>query len=282
MTADSEEKLLVDTLFGIQEEIPPAKAVYDEELPHFLFNQDDDSQALLPLINVPYYRPRILSQPRLSALIPYLNELSLFEKQWGYGLLSDTRESWCRRMKEEAAPLLNSVRDVCEREKILQPRSIFAYLYAKADGDKVHVYRSDGTTVLTTIPFERLDNGVSPADKFSSSDLTGVAVMAVNMGRNATDIAKKWLLTGQDADYKYLDGFIREMIFAMAEYTAAAIVKEGCCVGSLYSLGTAKEGSAKIQSALIRELDAQQIDISFSRNYLMAPEYSALALVLPK
>lgn len=68
----------------------------------------------------------------------------------------------------------------------------------------------------------------------------------------------------------------------MTQYTAAVIAGEECCLGDVYGLGAAKQGAAKVQSALIKMLDASLIDIAFSRNYLMMPEYSSLALVLPR
>ena len=81
--ARNDEKQLVDTLFGKQEESVPAAFDYAEELPHVLFG--GDNQETLPLIRVPLYAPTIVEPPSLRALMPYVDELSLFEKRWGCG-----------------------------------------------------------------------------------------------------------------------------------------------------------------------------------------------------
>lgn len=79
---------LVDTLFGVEEEpgrTARHQALAEEELPHYLFDgQADGRQAVLPLIHVPHYRSKVISQKNIADLIPYLDELALFERQWGF------------------------------------------------------------------------------------------------------------------------------------------------------------------------------------------------------
>ena len=135
------------------------------------------------------------------------------------------------------------------------------------------------------VEIPRLKNGVCLTDRLAeagSGVFDTVAAVAVNMGRNTAEIAKSWLAAGKNVDYAYLQGFALEMLNAMTQYTASVIAAQGCCMGDVLSLGHAKQGNAKVQSALIKMLDASLIDIAFSRNYLMMPEYSALALVLPR
>ncbi|HBO59648.1 MAG TPA: hypothetical protein DD624_07055 [Alphaproteobacteria bacterium] len=274
---ENTEKQIVDTLFGKQEEQLSPGFDYADELPHVLFGSD--SQAVLPLIQVPLYAPTIVEQDKIAALIPYLDELSLFEKRWGCTLKDEeSRDEWCERVNTDLIPVLNDVRAVCERENILRPRAAYVYMQAKADGDSVDFYKADGKTVAATINFKRRADGVSLADKFSPETFSTVAVAAVTMGKNAGDVAKKWLLLGQDAEYGCLDGFVREMVRAMAEYTAEKINRDGCCTGNVYPLD-AEEG--KTVSALAREAAADKVGITYGANHMLAPQYSALALVLP-
>lgn len=289
MVQDNQEKTaqtLVDTLFGPEPTRRERQAAaVDEELPHYLFCDRDDSQPVLPLVDLPHYRPNVLKQLRISALIPYLDELSLFEKQWGYAKTRGTRENWCRWVEAEAVPVLDKLVAICQENDLLQPKSVYAYLHCDSEGDTVHIYGEHGAEPVLSIDMPRLANGSCAADKVCRAD-SGVrdtlAAVAVNMGRNASDMAKKWLSAGKEVDYKYLHGFALEMLRAMTEYTAAAVAREGCCLGQVCPLGTAKEGSAKVQSVLVKMLDASLIDVAFSRNYLMMPEYSSLALILPK
>ena len=275
--ARNDEKQLVDTLCGKQEESVPAAFDYAEELPHVLFG--GDNQETLPLIRVPLYAPTIVEPPSLRALMPYVDELSLFEKRWGCGKKDgETRDEWCGRMNKELAPVLNSVRSVCENENILRPRAVYVYVNAKAAGDAVDFYQKDGQTVFASLPFERRADGRSIVDKFDAEKPVPVAVMAIGVGRNAGDVAKKWLLLGQDTEYGCLDGFVREVVSAMTLYAAEQINKAGGCVGNPMPL-TALGG--KTLSAFVRETQADRIEVGFSKTYGVVPQYSSLAWVLP-
>lgn len=273
----TEEKQIVDTLFGKQEESVSADFDYDAELPHVLFG--DDNQDSLPLIDVPLYEPVCVeSTPR--ALMPYLDELSLFEKRWGCGLKdAETRDEWCERMNKDLVPVLNAVRAVCERDGILQPRAAYVYVNAKACGDRVDFYASDGKMVFASLTFPRRADGASPADKFSSGKAMPVALIAATVGKTASDIAKKWLLLGQDTEYGCLDGFVRETVRAMTAYAAAIVNGQNCCVGDVFE---PNGENGKLFAAFVKAVQADRIGVEYGANHTLAPKYSALALVLPK
>ena len=281
------EKRLVETLFGPmeeKEETPDYHALVQEEMPNYLFDglNDDDRQADLPLVRVKHYRPKIIVKENISYLIPYLDELALFEKQWGFVKKSGTRNDWCDWVRAEAVPVLEKITELSRQHQLLQPKALYSYFYCKARGDALCLYTEDKKEIFLEINLPRLKNGVCPTDKLSEDSFDTVAVMAANMGRNAAEMARSWLAAGKNVDYVYLHGFALEMLNAMMQYAASVVTAEGCCMGDFISLGTAKQGAAKVQSALIKMLDASLIDIAFSRNYLMMPEYSALGLVLPR
>lgn len=280
---------LVDTLFGPRAEdgrTARQRAAADEELPDYLFNVPDDaSQAGLPLIRVAHYRPKTIVQEDVAGLIPYLDELALFERRWGFVKQAGDRESWCARMDAEAVPVLERLTGLCRERRLLHPRALYAYFYAAAQDETLYLYRENKRDVFLSIDFPRLKNGVCAADKIARADsgvFDTVAAVAVNMGRSATELAKSWLNAGKDVDCRFLNGFALESAEAMIRLAAARIAREECCLGDVHFLGTAKTGDPAVQSALIKMLNAGAIDIAFSRNYLMMPEYSALALVFPR
>lgn len=280
---------LVDTLFGVEEEpgrTARHQALAEEELPHYLFDgQADGRQAVLPLIYVPHYRSKVISQKNIADLIPYLDELALFERQWGFVKKGGSRENWCHWVDGEAVPVLEKLIRLSRKHQLLQPRALYAYFFCAAENETLYLYKDNQKDVFLTIDLPRLKNGVCAADKIARRDsgvFDTIAAVAVNMGRNATEMARRWLSAGKEVDYRYLHGFALEMLNAMTQYTATVIAGEECCLGDVYGLGSAKQGAAKVQSALIKMLDASLIDIAFSRNYLMMPEYSSLALVFPR
>lgn len=285
---DISDKRVVDTLFGPVEENdePDYQEIIREEMPHYLFGgQYDCRQADLPLVRVPHYRPKVVEQDNLSSLIPYLDELALFEKRWGFEKKSGDRDGWCRWVKVQAVPVLEKLTELCGLHRLLRPRAVYSYFFCAARDNVLCLYEENRKDIFLEIEFPRLKNGVCLTDKLAaegSGSFDTIAAVAVNMGREAAETAKSWLNAGKNADYGYLRGFALEMLNAMTEYTASLIAAEGCCFGEVFSLGSAKQGSAKVQSAMIERLDAALIDIAFSKNYLMMPEYSSLALVFPR
>lgn len=282
------EKHLVETLFGpVEEDVSQNyHEVLQEELPHYLFDSRYNSQQVdLPLVSVKHYRPRIVVQKNIMHLIPYVDELALFERQWGFLKGQENREAWCQRVEVEAVPVLKKLMALSSEHHLMQPQSLYSYFFCAARGNTLCLYKEDKKEVFLEMEMPRLKNGVCVTDRLAqdgSGTFDTIAAVAVNIGRNAAEMAKSWLRAGKNVDYKYLHGFALEMLNAMTQYTASVIAAEGCCMGDVLSLGSAKQGVAKVQSALIKMLDASLIDIAFSRNYLMMPEYSSLALVLPR
>ncbi|MBO4520823.1 MAG: hypothetical protein J5787_06410 [Alphaproteobacteria bacterium] len=282
------DKRMVETLFGPVEEsdTPDYQEIIQEEMPHYLFGgQYDRQQVDLPLVQVPHYRPKIIAQDNIPYLIPFLDELALFEKRWGFEKKSGDREGWCHWVKAQAVPVLEKLTELCGSCQLLQPRALYSYFFCAARDNTLCLYKKDRKEIFLEIELPRLKNGVCLTDKVAaagSGSFDTIAAVAVNMGRNVTEIAKSWRNAGKNVDYGYLQGFALEMLNAMTQYTASVIATEGCCLGDVFSLGSAKEGEAKVQAALIEMLDASLIDIAFNKNYLMMPEYSSLALVFPR
>ncbi len=283
------ESTMIETLFG-PEELIEKKQEFEEilqgALPDYLFSEQSDAlQAVLPLINVPHYRPKVISQKNILELIPYLDELSLFENQWGFSKGSNSRQNWCELAKIQAVPVLNKLIEVCKEQILLEPRAIYAYFHCAVEDDLLYLYQENKADVLACLKLPRLKNGFCVGDKIAKKDsgvFDSIAVVGTTMGRNASEIAKRWLLSGKSTDFKYLQGFALEMLEAMTQLTANLIAKQRCCVGDVFALGSAKKGDARLQPLLLKALNASLIDISFSRNYSMMPEFSSLSLVLPR
>lgn len=291
MGADQAENMsagqMADTLFG-PSEIPSAeerrRRAVEEALPSYFFYEPDEQEPL-PLGEAECYVPVVTGEPELSSLLPYLDELALFEGQWGFVRENVSRDEWCRLAEIEAVPVLNGLMDMCAKEMILQPRAVYVYCACAAEEETLYIYKADRETVAAEIPFPRFPNGQCAADRFyrtSASRRDTVGVIAATLGKNVSEIARKWLLAGHEADFKSLRGFALEMLTAMTEYTAAGMIREGCCAGRVHPLGIAREGNGRIQAALIDLAAARQIDIGFSRNYLMTPEYASLSLLFPR
>lgn len=278
---------LVETLFGLVEERVQDEEVVSSEDEENGFDEGglDLSQADLPLAPVDFYAPKIITQEKIQDLIPFLDELSLFENQWGFVKKSETRENWCLWARAQAVPILEHLTDLCIQNQLIQPRALYSYVHCAVQDETLYLYKPDKKEVFLEMDFPRLKNGTCLTDKIVEKEaelFDTIAVIAVNLGRGISETGKSWLASGKKDEYAYLNGFALEMLNAMTRYTASLITDEGCCLGNTVFLGDSKQASAKVQSALVDMLNASLIDITFSRNYLMMPEYSSLALVLPR
>ena len=138
---------LVDTLFGVEEEpgrTARHQALAEEELPHYLFDgQADGRQAVLPLIHVPHYRSKVISQKNIADLIPYLDELALFERLWGFVKKGGSRENWCHWVDGEAVPVLEKLIRLSRKYQLLQPRALYAYFFCAAENETLFLYNGN-------------------------------------------------------------------------------------------------------------------------------------------
>lgn len=279
---------IVDTLFGSEEVLSVRDgnaAAAERELPDFLFGAAD-GQAVLPLANVPYYDPNVIEEPNLKFLTPYMDELSLFEKRWGYLKGGETRDEWCRRMEMEAVPILNELTDVCTAEELMHPQAVYSYVPCAADGEKLLLLPEKEKAPISELTFPRQANGRSLCDFFKSAGENGtsdvVGLIAVNLGKSVSDALKMWIREERAEEVRLLGGYAVELLRATAEYAADVMKKEGVCVGSLHYFGMPKECDPKIQETVLKIMSAERIGVSFSRSYLMMPEYTALAMLPPR
>lgn len=279
-------KQIVDTLFG------PDEAVFDregrgvsiDEL-YPAFSADPDGQEILPLSGMTFGEPVVVEEPNLSFLTPYLDELRLFEKRWGFVKGGETREEWCLRMREEVAPVLNELTKICSEEEIMHPQGVYTYVSCAAEGETLFLFPNGETEAPRALNFPRLANGACLCDRFktlSGGGRDALGLIAVNLGTKVYETVRLWTEQGQAEDAKLLDGYAVEMAYALTGYVASMMGAQGVCVGNLHPLGVSKEGNAKDQSVLIKLVQARNIGISFSGNYRMTPEYAALALLLPR
>lgn len=285
---DTSAQELVDTLFGQREELSVheknSRAAH-KELPNFLFGRSD-AQDALPLSDVSYYEATVIEEDNLKFLAPYIDELSLFETRWGYKKGGETRDEWCRRMEMQAVPVLNELTKVCAEEGLFHPQALYFYVHCTADGETLKILPKNEKDASPELHFPRLANGCCVCDRFKQTESSGACdvagLIAVNLGKTVSETVKQWQKEERFEEARLLSGYAKELLKAMTEYAASVMVKEGVCVGPLHFFGTPETCPAKVQSDLLGMLPSELIGMSFSRSYLMMPEYTALAMLLPR
>jgi 5-methyltetrahydrofolate--homocysteine methyltransferase len=250
----------------------------------------------------PFWGARAMeSDPR--AVIPFLNERSLYQFQWGFRKQGRSLEDFISWAKQELRPILKRMLAIAEQDKILRPQAIYGYWKCAGQGNDVILFEEDGVTEACrfTLPRQPKTDGDCIADFVRDiedgpehRDVIGLQVVTV--GQKASDIARVWFEENRYQDYLYLHGLSVEMAEAMAEYVHKRIRAElGYAQhddrdmekmlsqgyhGGRYSFGYPACPKLEDQAPLLRLLGAERIGVSISDEWQLHPEQSTSAIVL--
>ncbi|GEO40216.1 5-methyltetrahydrofolate--homocysteine methyltransferase [Skermanella aerolata] len=251
----------------------------------------------------PFWGPRVIGHVPLKTLVPYLNERTLYQLQWGYRKDGKRFEEFKDWAKKELRPILNRMLQTAAEQEILIPQAVYGYWKAAAEGNDVILYQEDGETEAArfTLPRQRKEDGECIADFFRDvshgpSDRDVIGLQVVTMGQRASDVAREWFAENRYQDYLYLHGLGVEMAEAMAEYVHKRIradlgfsaeddrdmekMLQQNYHGSRYSFGYPACPKLEDQDQLLRLLDAKQIGIELSDESQLHPEQSTSAIVV--
>jgi 5-methyltetrahydrofolate--homocysteine methyltransferase len=253
-----------------------------------------------PVIAPPFWGPRVVeAAPR--AIVPFLNERSLYQFQWGFKKQGRSLEDFLGWAKQELRPIMRRMLALCEADDILKPQAIYGYWKAAGQGNDLLIFAEDGQTELCrfALPRQPREDGDCIADFFrdvddAERDVVGLQVVTV--GQKPSDLARVWFEENRYQDYLYLHGLSVEMAEAMAEYTHKRIRAELGFAGeddremermlgqgyrgSRYSFGYPACPRIEDQEPILKLLEAERIGVSLSDEHQLHPEQSTSALVV--
>ena len=254
----------------------------------------------VPVIEPPFWGARIIeSAPK--AIVPFMNERSLYQFQWGFRKQGRTLEDFLGWAKQELRPVMRRMLGLCEEQDILKPQAAYGYWKAAGQGNDLIIFEPDGTTEVTrfSLPRQPKEDGECIADFFrdvDEADRDVIALQVVTVGQKASDTARIWFEDNRYQDYLYLHGLSVEMAEAMAEYVHKRIRAElGFAAqddrdmekmlaqgyrGSRYSFGYPACPRLEDQEPILHMLGAERIGISLSDEYQLHPEQSTSAVVV--
>ena len=256
--------------------------------------------AAVPPPPPPFWGARVLeSTPK--AVLPFLNDRSVYLFQWGFRKQGKTLEDFLGWAKQELRPVMRRMLAICEADSILRPQAIYGYWQAAGQGNDLIVFEQDGQTELCrfALPRQPKEDGECIADFFrdvddAERDVIGLQVVTV--GQKASDTARLWFEDNRYQDYLYLHGLSVEVAEAMAEYTHKRVRAELGYAGeddrdiermlsqhyrgSRYSFGYPACPKLEDQAPLLRLLDAERIGVSLSDEWQLHPEQSTSAIVV--
>ncbi|KAA5605879.1 methionine synthase [Roseospira marina] len=250
----------------------------------------------------PFWGARVLETSIApKTLVPYVNENTLYQFQWGMKKSGRTLADWKAWAVQELRPIFHDMARRCTEEGILKPQAVYGYWKAASEGDAVVLFEPDGTTEVARFAFPRQDRpgGLCLADFFrdiNDPQRDVIGLQAVTMGAQVSEVARQWFAEDRYKDYLYLHGIGVEMAEALAEVVHKRIRGElGYASedsreieglfkqdyrGSRYSFGYPACPNLADQHRLLELLGADRIGLSLTDEDELVPEQSTSAIVI--
>ncbi len=255
----------------------------------------------VPVPAPPFWGARVVEHVPVKTLVPFINERSLFQFQWGFRKAGRSLDEFLDWARGELRPVLHNLLRTVEERKILHPQAVYGYWKAAAEDNDLIVFAEDGATELTrfTLPRQPKPDGECIADFFRDVDEGArdvVGFQAVTVGQQASEIAREWFEANRYQDYLYLHGLGVEMAEGLAEYIHKRVRAElGFAAeepremermlgqeyhGSRYSFGYPACPSLEDQEKIFTLLGAERIGMTLSEEWQIHPEQSTSALIV--
>ena len=255
----------------------------------------------MPVAAPPFWGARII-EAAPKAIVPFVNERSLYQFQWGFRKQGRSLDDFLGWAKQELRPVMRRMLALCEAESILKPQAAYGYWLAAGQGNDLIIFDEDGSTEARPLhpaaPAEggrRMHRRLLPRRRRCRARRDRAA------GRHrgtegVASIARAWFEDNRYQDYLYLHGLSVEMAEAMAEYVHKRIRAElGFAAeddrdmekmlsqgyrGGRYSFGYPACPRLEDQAPILSLLGAERIGVSLSEEFQLHPEQSTSAIVL--
>ena len=249
----------------------------------------------------PFWGPRVI-ESETRAILPFLNERSLYQLQWGFRKQGRRIEDFLDWARVELRPVMRRMLDLCNTQNILKPQAAYGYWPAAGDGDDLILFDPadhDREVARFALPRQPREDGECIADfvrDIDAGERDVVGLQVVTVGQAASDVAREWFEANRYQDYLYLHGLSVEMAEAMAEVTHKRIRAElgfageddrdmdrllsQSYRGSRYSFGYPACPRLEDQLPILQLLGAERIGVSLSDEWQLHPEQSTSAFVV--
>jgi 5-methyltetrahydrofolate--homocysteine methyltransferase len=263
---------------------------------------DDDSVRSAARIDIavpepPFWGPRELDVD-LADVYPHLDTHVLFKLHWGgRGVKGD---DWRRLVEGDGEAGDEGFQPRLERmwreQRYLHPRALLGYFPCYSDGNTIVVLDpADRETVLERLVFPRQPKhdricladffrprGSGPRPPDRPSELDVVALQAVTVGDEVTELMARLEAEGEFAEQLFTHGLGVQAAEGMAEWLharARADLGIPADQGRRYSWGYPACPDQSEHEKLFRLLDAPSIGLRLSGGFAIEPEQSTVAII---
>jgi 5-methyltetrahydrofolate--homocysteine methyltransferase len=260
-----------------------------------------DVRTDVPIPQPPFFGSRVVLDVPIENVFEYVNETALFKGQWQFKQGRTSATEYQTLVTEKVRPIYEEMKERCEREGLLVPRTVYGYFPAQSSGNDLIVYDADSRIERARFTFPRQPAGkrLCLADYFASVESGHMDVVAfdlVTVGRRASEYAQELFKSDNYADYLYFHGLSVESAEALAEYWHKHIRQELGIAdldspdlnklfrqgyqGSRFSFGYPACPNLEDQAKLFELLDPARIDVELSEEFQLEPEQSTSAIII--
>lgn len=239
----------------------------------------------------PHWGPKVVSSMPLEIVFKHLAKNELFRLSWG--AKNTHGEDW-KKLEVEYETKLDLMIRQALTEKWLQPKAVYGYWPAQADGNDLIVYDPDSYLAgspksVTRFHFPRQLGGESLclADYFSpveSGTMDVVAFQVVTVGQKASDRFDKLQAAADYTEAYFTHGLAVQTAEATADYLHNHIRSElglGKEQGKRYSWGYPAIPETSDHRLVFNLLPAEtELGMSLTEGFQMVPEQSTAAIIV--
>jgi len=239
----------------------------------------------------PFWGVRVRKDYDLHELFQYINETALFKNQWQ--LKTASQSDYLRLVEEKFRPVLRKLEDEVAGSGLFEPKVVYGYFPAQADGNDVVVYDAEGqpssrsegqpgAAVPTrellrfTFPRQREGRRLCISDFFApkaSGKMDVIGLSLVTIGAKASVETQRLFEGGEYTKYLYLHGLSVETAEALAEFHHKKMREE---------LGIAGEDSAQIRDLFHQKYRGSRFSFGYPACPNMEDQTKLFALLKPE
>ncbi|MGZ3707172.1 MAG: vitamin B12 dependent-methionine synthase activation domain-containing protein, partial [Bdellovibrionota bacterium] len=275
-------------------EYAKAAAVDEETGPVFAERSPVVTDA--PNIPVPpFWGVRVRKDYDLHEVFQYINETALFKNQWQ--LKTASQSDYIRLVDEKFRPILRKLEDEVAASGLFEPKVVYGYFPAQADGNDVVVYEpcgagtpavepsvsgQPGAAVSTrellrfTFPRQREGRRLAVSDFFApkaSGKMDVIGLSLVTIGSKASVETQRLFEGGEYTKYLYLHGLSVETAEALAEFHHKKVREE---------LGIAGEDAAEIRDLFHQKYRGSRYSFGYPACPNLEDQTKLFALLKPE
>jgi len=259
--------------------------------------------------NPPFWGVRVRKDYDLRELFPYINETALFKNQWQ--LKTASQSDYVRLVDEKFRPILHKLEEEVIGSGLFEPKVVYGYFPAQADGNDVVVYQapspespvpstSASEFLRFTFPRQREGRRLAISDFFApkaSGKMDVIGLSLVTIGSKASVETQRLFEGGEYTKYLYLHGLSVETAEALAEFHHKKMREELGISGedaaeirdlfhqkyrgSRYSFGYPACPNLEDQTKLFALLKPEEnVGVRLTSGFLLEPEQSTSAIVV--